>query len=84
MKSYRQNGRLIIEISEDALCNGTHQIPGNECKVTDREEFLNSIQRNICEIGDNGDFNSCSTLTKLIDDCIQNAVDNGEGVEVTD
>ena len=84
MKAYRSNGNLVIEISEDALCDGTLQIPGNECKVTDRETYLNHVADNIIDIGETGDFNSCSSLTRLIDECVQHALDCGAGVEVED
>jgi hypothetical protein len=82
MKAYRKDGNLIIEISEDALCDGTLQIPGNECRVTDREKYLDHMAEYITEVGEDGDFNSCTSLTRLIDECVQHALDSEAGVEV--
>lgn len=82
MKAYRKDGKLVIEISEDALCSGTHSMPGNEASVTDREKFLNFCAQQVCGFGDNGDFNSASRLTRLLDDLVTEAIESDAGVEV--
>ena len=82
MKAFRKDGKLLIEISEDALCNGIHFMPGMEATVTDREKFLNFCAKQICSFGDNGDFNSASRLTRLLDDLVTEAIESDAGVEV--
>jgi hypothetical protein len=82
MKAYRKDGQLVIEIDEDALCSGTHMLPGMEATVTDREKFLNFCAKQICAFGDNGDFNSASRLTRLLDDLVTEAIESDAGVEV--
>jgi hypothetical protein len=82
MKAYRADGRLVIEIDEDALCSGTHFMSGMEVTVTDREKFLNFCAKQICEFGDNGDFNSASRQTRLLDDLVTEAIESDAGVEV--
>ena len=81
MKSYRKNGNLVIEISEDALCNGVHVIPGNDVIVTDREKFLSFCAAHVCSFGDNGDFLSTSHMTRLLDDLVTEAIESAAGVE---
>lgn len=82
MKAYRADGKLVIEIDEDALCNGAHFMPGMEATVTDRERFLNFCAKQICSFGDNGDFNSASHLTRLLDELVTDAIESDAGVEV--
>ena len=82
MKAHRANGKLVIEIDEDALCSGTHYMPGMEATVTDRERFLNFCAKQICSFGDNGDFNSASKMTRLLDDLVTEAIESDAGVEV--
>lgn len=82
MKAYREDGDLVIEISEDALCNGTHFLPGMEATVTDREKFLDFCAKQICSFGDTGDFNSASHLTRLLDALMTEAIESDAGVEV--
>lgn len=82
MKAHREDGKLVIEIDEDALCNGAHFMPGMEATVTDREKFLNFCAKQICEFGDNGDINSASRLTRLLDDLVTEAIESDAGVEV--
>lgn len=82
MNAYRKDGKLVIEISEDALCSGAHMIPGNEGTVTDREKFLNFCAQQVCGFGDNGDFLSTSHLTRLLDDLVTEAIESDAGIEV--
>jgi len=82
MKAYREDGKLVIEIDEDALCNGAQFMPGMEATVTDREKFLNFCAKQICSFGDTGDFNSASHLTRLLDDLATEAIESDAGVEV--
>lgn len=82
MKAYRNDGNLVVEISEQALVEGVKLIPESPTfKVTDREEFLNFCVNQIGDFGDNGDFNSCSKLTTLLDDLIEHAVESAAGIE---
>ena len=82
MNAYRKDGQLVIEISEDALCSGTHTLPGMKATVTDRDKFLNFCAKQICDFGENGDFNSASRLTRLLDDLMTEAIESDAGVEV--
>lgn len=82
MKAYRKNGNMIIEISEDAMCDGAHCLPEINATVTDREKFLNFCVNHVCEFGDNGDFNSASRMTRLLDDLVVEAIENDAGVNV--
>ena len=38
--------------------------------------------KQICSFGDNGDFNSASRLTRLLDDLVTDAIKSDAGVEV--
>jgi len=82
MKAYRKDGKLMIEISEDALCSGAHMMPGNEATVTDRERFLDFCAAHVCDFGDNGDFLSASNMTRLLDDLVTEAIESDAGIEV--
>lgn len=66
MIAYRKNGKVVIEVSEDALVSGVEQLDP-PLRVTDRETYLNFIASQICEFGDNGDFGSASHFTRLLD-----------------
>lgn len=82
MNAYRKDGKLVIEISEDALCNGAMFLPGHSIRVTDREKFLDFCAAHVCTNGDNGDFMSCSDLTRVLDALVDEALENDEGVEI--
>lgn len=83
MKSFRRGGKLIIEISEDALCNGIHQLPGcDTAMIEDRDTFLDYCAKHICDVGDTGDFNSASSLVRLIDELVNEAIEEGAGIEI--
>lgn len=82
MRAYRQAGKIVIEIEERALLDGVHLCPGNENgTVTDPEKFLNFVANQICGIGDDGDFCSCSDMTRLIDNLVTYAIESDEGIE---
>jgi len=82
MNARRENGIIIIEIPEENIEAGVHLVPGNEmAKITDREIFFNFITKHFCDLGDTNDFNSCSAMTRLIDDLITHAIENDAGCE---
>lgn len=82
MRAYRKDGKLIIEIEETNIESGLYLSPGNEMgKIFDREKFFNFLADRICEFGEDGDFNSCSKMTRLIDDIITEAIESDEGIE---
>jgi hypothetical protein len=82
MHATRRHGKLVIEIDEQAILDGMHLSPGNEMvRVTDRDKFLSFIAAQVCEFGDNGDFGSCSNMTRLLDDLVTHAAENAAGCE---
>lgn len=80
MKAYRKDGKLVIEISENALCSGAHMMPGNDATITDREKFLGFCARHVCSFGDTGDFLSASNMTRLLDDLVTEAIESDAGI----
>lgn len=81
MKAYRKDGNIVVEISESALAHGVKLIPESpEFIIEDREKFLDFCASQICEMGDSGDFSSCSDLTNLIDNLIEYAVESAAGI----
>jgi hypothetical protein len=84
MKAYRKDGNLVIEISEAALLTGSELIPVYKLTVTDSEKFLDFCVRNVCVFGDDGDFNSASALTRLLDDLVIEAYECDAGIEPWD
>ena len=83
MRAYRERGKIVIEIDEVALLEGAYLCPGNENgNITDSEKFLNFIVSQVCNIGDNGDFHSCSDLTRLIDNLVTYAIESNAGIEI--
>lgn len=76
MEATRENGYIAIRLSEEII------IKNAPCKVTDSEEFLNFITSQICDFGDDGDFNSCSMLTEVIDAIVEEAIETGAGAGV--
>ena len=82
MRSKRDNGKIVIEISEQDILDGINASPGNESvRVTDRERFLDFMESQICEFGDSGDFGGCSHMTRLIDGLVTHAVESAAGCE---
>lgn len=79
MDVYRKGGKLVLEVSEDALVAGAEHIPGNELKVVDKERYLNFIASHLTDFGDNGDFNSASHLTRLFDRLAIEAAETDQG-----
>ncbi len=67
MKAYRRDGKLMIEIGEDALLHGATLIPDDPIRITDPERYLNWIAGHVMSFGDDGDFDSASDLTRLFD-----------------
>ena len=83
MNAYRREGKLVIEIDECALVSGAALIPSYREKdlcVYDREKYLDYLAANICTFGDDGDNNSCSRLTELLDEIVEQACEEDEGV----
>jgi hypothetical protein len=49
--------------------------------ITDREQFLDFVADQVCTFGDNGDFDGCSYMTRLLDDLVTEAVESAAGCE---
>lgn len=82
MRAKREDGKLVIEIDEQAVLDGMHTSPGNEMvRVIDRERFLDFLASQICDFGDSGDFGSCSNMTRLLDDLVTHAAESAAGCE---
>jgi hypothetical protein len=82
MKAYRKNGKLLIEIDEEALCNGDYTIPGNNpATVTDREKFLNFCVKNICIFGPPSTGINVAVILKLLDDLVSDAIFYKAGIK---
>ena len=81
MKAYRNNGMLVIEVSEGALLHGATLIPGQPLHVTDPERYLNWIAGHVMSFGDDGDFDSASELTRLFDRLAVAAAESDAGCE---
>ena len=84
MKAYRKDGSLFIEIPEEHLIKGVSEVDDYSLMVTDSEKWLNFVAANILEIGDDGDFDSCSVFTSLLDSLVMEAAELGEGVGLAD
>lgn len=81
MKAYRHNGKLVIEVREDALLHGATLIPGEPLRVTDPERYLTWIAGHVMSFGDDGDFDSVSDLTRLFDRLAVAAAESDAGCE---
>jgi hypothetical protein len=80
MKARRENGVIIIEIPEENIEAGVHLVPGSGgARITDREVFFDFITDHFCYLGDNGDFNSCGAMTRMLDELVIHAIENGAG-----
>ena len=80
MIAYREHGDLYIKINEEALCSGAQFIDLDSVTISDREKYLNFLATQICSFGENGDFESCSNLTKLVDDLVIHAIECDAGI----
>jgi hypothetical protein len=82
MNARRENGKLIIEIDENALVAGVGMISEYPSfRVVDREVFLNFCVKQICDFGDSGDFGACSKFTMLLDDLVEHATECAAGID---
>lgn len=81
MKAYRHDGKLVIEVREDALLHGATLIPSQPLRITDPEKYLNWIARQVMSFGDDGDFDSASDLTRLFDRLAIAAAESDAGCE---
>lgn len=81
MKAYRHDGKLVIEVREDALLHGATLIPGEPLRVRDPAKYLNWIAGHIVCFGDDGDFDSVSDLTRLFDRLAVAAAESDAGCE---
>lgn len=77
-KVYRKNGKIFIEIPEKILIDGLKTI---DYKATDKEKYLNYFAANILNSGDDGEFCSISDFTRMIDNLVEEAFENSEGIE---
>ena len=84
MRTFRKDGSLFIEIPEDHLVTGVTGVDNHSLVAYDPEKWLNFVAANILEIGDDGDFESCSDFTRLLDDLVMEAAELGEGVGTID
>jgi hypothetical protein len=77
-KCYRKNGKIFIEIPEKVLIDGLKTI---DFKAVDKEAYLNYFAANILDSGDDGEFESCSDFTRMIDNLVEEAFEDEAGVE---
>lgn len=73
MKTYRTNGKVIIEIPEQNILDATPLIPnfGAGLRVVDKDKFLNYFADNLLEAGaENGMGYVLGAFEQVIVDCI--------------
>jgi len=79
MKAYRQNGKIIIELDEQNIIDGSEDHSHWDAKVTDRERFLNYVTMQLvtAERPHQDDL----LINELLDCIVQAAIEGNEGIE---